>query len=216
MTPDFAKVVDPLFNYVLDLRRRIDAGQQPSARYEHDQVVALLEKADAKVGDKVSRDEWDEAKYALVAWTDELVNDSQWLDAEREWWSNNTLEFAFFNTLDHWWLFYERAKHAKELPRRDALEVFYLCVVLGFRGLYAKAEGTELEAANRGLPPSIDVWAGQVSAAIRAMPRSPITPKPRRQMGAPPLESQPLVMVAAILTALLAAVGAGYWFSTLV
>ncbi|HEV3021226.1 MAG TPA: DotU family type IV/VI secretion system protein [Pirellulales bacterium] len=212
MTPDFAKVVDPVFNYVLDLRRRIDLGQQPSARFEHDQVEALLEKADAKVGDKVARDEWEEAKYALVAWVDELVNDSQWLDAEREWWSNNTLEFAFFKTLDHWWLFYERVKRAKELPRKDALEVFYLCVVLGFRGLYGKGDEAAHEAAQRGLPPGIEVWAGQVSAAIRAMPRSPITPKPRRQMGAPPLESQPLLMVAALATALLAAAGAGYFF----
>jgi type VI secretion system protein ImpK len=212
MTPDFAKVVDPVFNYVLDLRRRIDQGEHPSAPHEHDQVATLLEKADAKLGDKVARTEWEEAKYALVAWTDELVNDSTWVEAERSFWSDNSLEFACFGQNDRSWLFYERAKRAKELPRRDALEVFYLCVVLGFRGLYAKGASAAQLAAAGDLPPSIDLWAGQTSAAIRATPRSPITPKPRRQMGAPPLESQPLVMVAAIATALMAAVGVALWF----
>ncbi len=212
MTPEFAKVVDPVFKYVLDLRRRIDNQEEPSARQEHDRVEKLLEAANARVGERITQAEWDEAKYALVAWIDELLNDSPWTEVERAWWSNNTLEFAYFKTQLHFRKFYERARRAKELPKRDALEVYYLCVVLGFRGLYASPVGAAQQAAELDLPASIDAWAGQTSAAIRATPRSPITARPRRQMGAPPLESQPLLIVAALATAVLAAVGVGLLF----
>jgi type VI secretion system protein ImpK len=70
-------------------------------------------------------------RYALTCWLDELfVDHSPWGDE----WKDDLLEMAIFQTRHRSWKFWEQAKLAAQLSQFDALEVFYLCVMLGFRG----------------------------------------------------------------------------------
>ncbi len=49
-------------------------------------------------------------------------------------WNERKLETALYGTNDRAWKFWEQAKHADARSGSDALEVFYLCAMLGFRG----------------------------------------------------------------------------------
>ena len=64
--------------------------------------------------------------------------------------------------------FFAQAKEAANMTRRDALEVFYVCVVLGFRGFYGSA-GAEapMVASQVGVPGTLDAWAKQTSRSIQ-------------------------------------------------
>ena len=108
------------------------------------------------LSEKHHREGWELAKYALVAWIDDVLIEAPW--PGRDWWENNSLEFAYFNTRDRATQFFKRAKQAAQLTRRDALEVFYVCVILGFRGLYAMPEAAFL-ADQLDLPPDLESWA---------------------------------------------------------
>ncbi len=72
------------------------------------------------------------ARYALVCWLDELFtrDDSDW--ATR--WNEQKLEIELYGSNDRAWKFWQQAQLAQSRTCSDALEVGYLCVMLGFRG----------------------------------------------------------------------------------
>lgn len=190
MTPRFAQSVDPLFLYVLDLLDRLGKGERPSPQDERLRIRALLDQAEAIVG---AGPEWEAAKYALVSWIDEVLVDTLW--EGRNWWSNNVLEMEYFGTRACFEQFYLRAQEATTLARRDALEVFYVCVVLGFRGMYRDPDLAETLAQARGLPPTIDAWAKQATMSIRLGQKRPALAAPRHEIsGAPPLRARPVLV----------------------
>ena len=76
MTPEFAKAVDPVFLYVLNLLERINQGEPVSAEDERSEILKGLDRADAQLG---HRDDWQLAKYALVSWIDEVLIEAPWL-----------------------------------------------------------------------------------------------------------------------------------------
>lgn len=70
-------------------------------------------------------------RYALVCWLDELFTvRSSW---EKDW-NEHKLEVELYGSNDRAWKFWEQAKVAQSRATCDALEVYYLCVMLGFRG----------------------------------------------------------------------------------
>jgi hypothetical protein len=70
-------------------------------------------------------------RYALVCLLDELfVFGSPWSEA----WNASKLEWALFQTSDRAWKFWAQAQLADGRLGADALEVFLVCVFLGFRG----------------------------------------------------------------------------------
>jgi len=121
------------------------------------------------------------------------------------WWKNNVLEQELFSTRDRFHQFYERAKEAHSAGYRNALEVYYLCVVLGFRGLYADSWVAQQDAERFELPPTIEKWAAQVSMAIQLSPRPPIVGGGPMGPGAPPLNGQALLISSSMLAAVLGA-----------
>ena len=183
MTPKLAQSVDPVFLHVLDLLDRIGDGQEPNAQEEQIRIRALLDQAEALMG---RGEEWELAKYALVAWIDEMLVDVEWQG--RDWWSNNVLEVELFKTRLCNEQFYVRAKQASNLMGRDALEVFYVCVVLGFRGLYRDPNLAAMFTEVHGLPTDLKTWAKQISMSIRlGQGRPPLSRSGREMAGAPPL-----------------------------
>lgn len=70
-------------------------------------------------------------RYALTCWLDEIfILDSPWSSD----WNEHQLELSLYKTLDRAQQFWEQARRAETRPGTDALEVYYLCVMLGFRG----------------------------------------------------------------------------------
>jgi hypothetical protein len=80
-------------------------------------------------------------RYALTCWLDEIFSDGH----PREWseqWANSILERQLFGERDRAWRFWEQARLADMRPGTDALEAFYWCVMLGFRGEFPPEMGS--------------------------------------------------------------------------
>lgn len=204
MTPAFAQEVDPILAYVLDLLERIDKQDDVDPADERARIRDEIARAEARLGK--SR-EWQLAKYALVYWVDEVLCSANWAGAE--WWINNVLEFELFGTHDRALLFFTDADDAKQ-PEvgRDALEVFYLCVLLGFRGIYLRAQESmfDEEKAKRGWPEKLEDWVTDIGRSIKANTRSGGSASGTVAGAAPPLAGQSMMLASMLTAAVLGAV----------
>ena len=200
MSPEFSAAVDPIFLYVLDLLERIERSENRDAEEEMERIRNQFRDAEAQLG---PTPEWELAKYALAAWVDDVLIEAPW--DGRNWWENNSLEFGYFKTRDRATLFFAKAKQAQEIAQRNALEVFYVCVVLGFRGLYALSEATFL-ADQLKLPSTVENWASRTARSIElGQGRPRIADSPRVGNGAPPLMGKFTLVGTWVATVVLAA-----------
>jgi type VI secretion system protein ImpK len=206
MTPAFANAVDPIFERVLALLDKIDAGEAGNVEPEREKekIVQLLENAHGSLGES---QEWQLAKYGLVCWIDEVLIAASWpAGGPYGWWNENSLETSMFNTRERNEQFYAWAISASQLTRRDALEVFYLAVILGFRGLYEDPVRAPSIAARFQLPPQLETWVKRTADAIKLTPRPPMKPTNKLGPGAPPLKGRSTLISAVLSSSLLAAV----------
>lgn len=153
MREEIANLVHPVFTYGLRLKDRLERGE--SLEFASEQAALkglLLGELEAKrypefggqsqdgatmarmsMGGRRSPDVFLGIRYALACWLDEIfILDSPW---ERMW-NERKLEEALYGTNDRAWFFWEQAQLAANRTGVDALEAFYLCVMLGFRGDY--------------------------------------------------------------------------------
>ena len=190
MTPRHSLAVDPLLLHVLGLLDRLGDAVAPNPLDERARIIALLDQGEAIVG---SGREWELTKYALVSWIDEMLVETEW--SSREWWSNNVLEMELFRTRLCSEQFFTFAKEASTLARRDALEAYYVCVVLGFRGLYRDPMLAAMLTQRHGLPQDLSTWAKQTALAIRLGQGRPELAEAERELhGAPPLRPRAAVV----------------------
>ncbi|MGD9853116.1 MAG: type IVB secretion system protein IcmH/DotU [Nitrospirales bacterium] len=139
-----------------------DLGRMDSFRAR---VEQMFEEADRRGTERqYSRDTLSEARYAVVAFLDEMILQSGW--EHKSQWAASPLQYHYFQTQ----VAGEEFFHRLNLLRRahpvnaDLLEVFQTCLVLGFEGKY-KLEGREkikdlthdlfreIEAVRGDLPP---------------------------------------------------------------
>lgn len=195
MSPEISTAVDPIITYVLSVMNEIEENVSPPiAEDVHARCVALIDRAETMLSNS---QQWNLAKYAIVAWVDDLLIDSPW--EGRVWWHENHLELRYFQSTDAFTEFYQRSKQATILPNKDALEVFYVCVVLGFRGVYGDPNGIAKIEEN-DLPLSIEEWARRTSMSIElGRDRPELIEQGRPGLGAPPREGKYLVIGSAIL-----------------
>ena len=185
MTPRFAAAVDPVFRQALVLLDRIQRGDSLDPQEQQQRLLALLEQGSLVAG---SSEEWNLAQYALVSWLDEMLVDTPWNG--QDWWSNNVLEWSLYQSRNCHERFYLLANQAAESVRRDALNVFHDCVVLGFRGLYRNSNRVADLTRRQGLPPTITDWLRQAQLSIRiGEGRRPLASAQRTVHGARPLTS---------------------------
>src|SRR5262245_39936112 len=147
MRKEIADLVYPVINYALQLKRRVDRGEELSLSNEQAQLKGLLKSesaarrwpeyaGDAPAGGfddsgRGSSEHFLGIRYALACWLDEIfILDSPW-KAE---WNERKLEAALYGSNDRAYKFWDQARKAEARPEKDALEVFFLCVMLGFRG----------------------------------------------------------------------------------
>lgn len=149
MQESIAQLVHPVFTYGLQLKERLDRGEAPTFEIEQAALKGLLlsdiearrypdfgGEGDAPgEGRGRGAQQFLGIRYALVCWLDELfITDSAWSAR----WTERKLEVALYGTNDRAWKFWEQAKAAEGRAGRDTIEVFFLCVMLGFRGEVAE------------------------------------------------------------------------------
>jgi type VI secretion system protein ImpK len=200
MTPNFAQAVDPIYLYVLALLDRISRAAKIKAHDERANIRRLIDEAEARLGFGT---EWELAKYALVSWIDEMLVETAW--DGRDWWGNNVLEIEPFNSRECNEKFFVKARQASTITGRDALEVFYVCVILGFRGLYQDPSSGAAVAQTLNLPTELNEWARQTALSIRlGQGRDALAAPGSEVSGAPPLRSRAAVVWPWLAVTLLA------------
>jgi type VI secretion system protein ImpK len=157
MRDEIANLVHPVFMYGVDLKDRLERGEEPNLESEQAQLKGLLlSESDARRhsdfggegdighsmvsmvgatrgGDSGRRggDHFLGIRYALACWLDELfILGSSWESA----WNERKMEVSLYGTNDRAWKMWDQAKRAESRSGTDALETFYLTVMMGFRG----------------------------------------------------------------------------------
>jgi type VI secretion system protein ImpK len=161
MREEIAKVIHPVLSHGLDLRDRVLRGEKVVLDREQQTLTRLLRPAiEAKVWPDYggSDGRFLGTRYALTCWLDELFLNEDFYDTTwgREW-NDKKLEVSLYGTNDRAWNFWFQAELA-EAEGLDAQEVFYLCVMLGFRG-----EGEKK-------PVDLDSWREQMEAKLERPP----------------------------------------------
>ncbi len=173
MQTEFANAVDPIFDAALRLETRIENRDRIVTADERAILIRKIEEAESKLG---LREEWKLSKYAICGWIDSRLIEIPW--QESNWWKDNCLEKKFFGTRDAHEDFFKKAIEASSHPNKNALEVFYLAVVLGFRGFYANPDlsYSRKMAEKLRVPDSIDGWCREVVRTLHVRQGRPQIP----------------------------------------
>lgn len=174
-----AQACDPILEKAMEALEQVDQALPVSGVQLRQELVHLFETGDAVCGGSQS---WQLCKYALASWIDEMLVNHLW--PESSWWGNHLLEVQLFGTRLCAQRFFSQAKEAAELRPSDALKIFRLCVLLGFRGIYA--QGSQ-RAADAELPNSIEQWLLETERQLAPEDRTRAAAPPTREiLGASP------------------------------
>lgn len=203
---DSQKDVYPVVRLALVFFRRLEANQRVSLEAVQSELRGMLQVGPSQRVGTDPRNPFASAYLggpaALVYWLDELFsNYSTWADD----WENRKLEQHFFGTSVRAHEFWEQAKLAVGRADRPALEVFYLALLLGFRG--------EL----RDRPPDLEQWRktfeGHLKPKGSEWPEMPPS-LPMDPTCVPPLTAKPRLRTFLIAVALVgtSAIGVATFF----
>lgn len=213
MQQEIANLVHPLLVHGLQLRERLEKGETVNLDIEQATLKGLLlTDAEARryvdfggdggrgpAGSAAGNDSGHEqsflgVRYALVCWLDELfILFSPW----QQQWNERKLEVALYGTNDRAWKFWEQARLAEKRPGTDALQVYFLCVMLGFHG--------ELWEA----PEKLQQWVDSIRARLASSFDQAWQPPPALDFktNVPPLRAQlrfqQMVMVGGLVLLLM-------------
>ena len=161
MRDELADLVYPAVAYALQVRAGLERGDDVNMSAVQSELRTLL-----KTASEAQR--WPEyggdgdrylgIRYALACWIDEMyILDSPWGPQ----WNERKLEESLYGSNERAWKFWFQAKLAQARPGTDALEAFYLCVMLGFRG-----EGPEK-------PDTVATWRDAVESQLARVHHQP-------------------------------------------
>ena len=83
--------------------------------------------------EKISREDYDLARFAVLAWVDETIMSSSW--EGRTHWQREKLQRVYYQTEDAGEIFFDRL-NTIGFQKREVREVYYMCLALGFTGQY--------------------------------------------------------------------------------
>jgi len=134
MRDELADLVYPTVAYALQVHADLERGDSLNLGAVQSELRTLL-----KTTSEAQRwpdyggdgDRYLGIRYALTCWLDELfILDVPWGPQ----WNERKLEESLYGSNERAWKFWFQAKLVQARPGTDALEAFYLCVMLGFRG----------------------------------------------------------------------------------
>jgi type VI secretion system protein ImpK len=146
MNKAFGRIVYRVLGESLAVRDRLERGEALEIEPVRQEILALVrsESEGRRLPDYVGDGTFLGARYALACWVDELFIihcQPPWADD----WKERTLEYELFGTNVAANRFWEQADivlrrpgapRTATQPGPDAIETFFLCIVLGFRGTY--------------------------------------------------------------------------------
>lgn len=143
-----ARAAGDLFAAAL-LFRDAPEGERPSPGEFRSQMLGLLE-AFAKSPHAAQAPPLDveEARFALVAFVDEIVSTSGWRGSSD--WERDPLQSQLYGTRQAGVEFFSRLEKLRK-DNAAALELFFYCLALGFQGEYAGREGDRSALVQRTL-----------------------------------------------------------------
>ncbi len=122
-----------LLAYVTYFNKSV-AVKQPSYDQVKADITRLMSDIELRFGQAdITPDDFDLARFAVVAWVDETLLSSQWQDKDR--WQKESLQRLYYQIADAGELFFDRL-NAIGPHQRDVREVYYLCLAMGFKGRY--------------------------------------------------------------------------------
>jgi type VI secretion system protein ImpK len=123
-------------------------------------------------------------KYAMAAFIDELVLNSQW--PHRLSWMGRSLQLQFFGEHLAGEGFFERLSHIRQSGQShlDTLEVYYWCLQLGFQGMYRLRGQEHLLALQVGCRSQIIAARGNIESRLAplGLPPAAILKQPRHDI----------------------------------
>ncbi len=125
-----------IFTFCLQLQRSKDPGDPEQLRSKIDELFRTLETR-ARQSD-VPEPHVADAKYAMVAYIDEMLLSSDWA-AVKDVWAGRPLQLEYFNEFAAGENFFEkltRYRGVEEPKKLDVLETYYTCLALGFKGMH--------------------------------------------------------------------------------
>jgi type VI secretion system protein ImpK len=135
MNPAIAAYVQPILDRGIELKRQLEGGQTPDLELTQRELMDLLKREveTRHRSDVVGEKDFLGIRYPLACWLDEIfIMDSPWSGE----WVTKTLEWAMYGDRQAARRFWAQAEMAMKTRGDDVVEVFFLCVLLGFRGRY--------------------------------------------------------------------------------
>lgn len=149
----------PCFVLLLNLRATDDFGAPDVLRNRIKDLLDRIER-DALDTDRAP-ETIQKAKFAVVAFLDETILSSTWVHKDQ--WMNTPLQLELYDRYDAGEVFFDRLRTFLDESQRyaEVLEVYYLCMALGFKGQYRIHEQEKLrEFVER----AADVLSGRADA----------------------------------------------------
>jgi Type VI secretion system protein DotU len=214
MTPEFSKLVDPIFQAVLGVVARIESGEGVDLEAERTELRTLIDEADRSVSasaSRVSQENFQLAKRGLIYWIDEV------LTVAAPSWKAIILEWEYYSERERAWRFYVEGERSARHSSPDVTETWYLALALGFKGDIDYAFKTALKRALPGGKTDPDEarrsWAAELARRIRDSQLPDLTPEPLRGDVAP-LKGRKFFYISLALVIGLSATAAGlYWYT---
>ena len=125
----------PVFSLVLQIRAAQQLGDGTALRRRIEQLLA--DAARTARSYNVPEEDVEEATFCLVAFLDEAILATEWPGHDA--WSSQPLQLTHYDRYDAGERFFDRLKRLLDegATRTGVLEVYYLCLALGFKGRYA-------------------------------------------------------------------------------
>ena len=120
---------------VVKMRVANDFGDGDEFRKKILEMMGKLETNANRAG--FSSDQVSDVKFALIAFIDELIITSDW--EGREIWIANPLQMELYSRFDAGEEFFNKMDEFQIQPQKnkDVLEVYFICMGIGFKGKYA-------------------------------------------------------------------------------
>jgi type VI secretion system protein ImpK len=122
------------FTLILQLRNTSEYGDQDILRRRIRELLNKVEHEAREIG--FDENDIQMAIFALVAFLDETIIASDW--KHKSTWLATPLQLELFDRFDAGEEFFSRLEilRQKSSYKRDILEIYYLCMTLGFKGKY--------------------------------------------------------------------------------
>ena len=119
---------------ILQLRSTNDYGDPAVLKNHIDEMFNKFER-DARMA-SIDNEKIYMAKFALIAFLDETIISSSW--SRKDSWLSEPLQLKLFETFNAGEEFFDHLNKLRQRTssNKDVLEIFFLCLTLGFKGKY--------------------------------------------------------------------------------